>query len=140
MEKVRCAHCGSRFVPNPRIKNQRYCGTFECQRARKASWQRQKLATDSDYQANKRDSQRAWRSRNLRYWQNWRAHHPEYVERNRMLQQQRRRQYRSRVAKMDASEPVCEIKTGSYYILPDHVGMVAKMDASAQKVRLILMT
>ena len=90
MNKVRCAHCGSRFVPNPRIRNQRYCGRIECQRARKSSWQRRKLATDPDYQANKQDSQRAWRIRNPGYWQNWRLRHPEYVERNRMLQQERR--------------------------------------------------
>ena len=65
--------------------------------------------------------------------------HPEYVERNRMLQQERRGRYKREVAKMDASEPLSEIKTGSYYILPERVGMVAKMDASALKVRLILM-
>jgi hypothetical protein len=140
MEKVRCAHCGSRFVPNPRIKNQRYCAKIECQRARKASWQRQKLTIDADYQANKRDSQRAWQSRNPGYWQSWRSRHPEYVERNRILRKQRRDRHRSEVAKMDASEALLEIKTGSYYIVPDHDGMVAKMDASAKKVRLILMT
>ncbi|MGA2223262.1 MAG: hypothetical protein ABSH41_02320 [Syntrophobacteraceae bacterium] len=104
MEKAQCAHCGSRFVPNPHIKNQRYWSKVECQRARKAAWQRQKLATDPDYQANKQDSQRAWRNRNPRYWQNWRVCHPGYVERNRILQKQRRGRYRSEVAKMDASE------------------------------------
>jgi hypothetical protein len=140
MEKVRCAHCCSRFVPNPRIKNQRYCTKVECQRARKASWQRQKLATDADYQANKRDSQRAWHIRNPGYWRDWRARHPEYAERNRILQKQRRSRHKSEVAKMDASEPLSEIKTGSYYILPECMEVVAKMDASARKVRLILMT
>lgn len=140
MQKVRCAHCGSRFVPDARIKNQRYCGKLQCQRARKTSWQRQKLATDPDYQANKLDSQRAWLSRNPKYWQNWRARHPGYVERNRMGQENRRRRYRSRVAKMDALEAFSGIKTGSYYIMPDCDEMVAKMDASAKKVRLILMT
>ena len=140
MQKVRCAHCGSGFVPDPRIKNQRYCGKLECQRARKASWQRQKLAADPDYQANKVDSQRAWLSRNPRYWQNWRARRPEYVERNRIGQENRRNRYKGRVAKMDALEPFSEIKTGSYFIMPDCGEMVAKMDASARKVRLILMT
>ena len=140
MHKVRCAHCGCRFVPNPRIKNQRYCGTLRCQRARKTSWQRKKLAADPDYQADKRDSQRAWSSRNPGYWQNWRARNPEYVERNRMGQESRRNRDRNRVAKMDASEPFSVIKTGSYYILPDSDELVAKMDASAKKVRLILMT
>jgi hypothetical protein len=140
MDKVRCAHCGSRFVPNPRIKNQRYCAMAQCQRARKASWQRQKLGTDVDYQANKRDSQRAWRIRNPGYWRNWRSRHPEYVERNRILRRQRGSRYKSEVAKMDASEPLSVIETGSYYLLPERMGMVAKMDASARKVRLILMT
>ena len=139
MNKVRCAHCGSRFVPNPRIRNQRYCGRIECQRARKTSWQRRKLATDPDYQANKQDSQRAWRIRNPEYWQKWRSRHPEYVERNRMLLRERRGRYKREVAKMDASEPLSGIKTGSYYVVPESVGMVAKMDASALKVRLILM-
>jgi len=99
MEKIQCTHCRSRLVPNPHMKNQRYCSKIECQRARKASWQRQKLATDPDYQANKRESQSAWRGRNPGYWRNWRARHPEYVQRNRIRQQDRR----SRVAKMDAS-------------------------------------
>lgn len=138
MNKVRCAHCGCRFVPNPRIKNQRYCGSIQCQRARKTSWQRQKLATDPDYQANKKEGQRAWRISNPEYWQNWRLGHPEYVQRNRMLQQKRR--HRRAVAKMDALKHLLEVETGSYYILPGHEGMVAKMDASALKVRLILMT
>jgi hypothetical protein len=39
---------------------------------------------------------------------------------------------------MDALKHLLEIKTGNYYILPEHEGMVAKMDASALKVRLIL--
>jgi len=140
MQKERCAHCGSRFVPDPRIKNQRYCGKLQCQRARKTSWQRQKLAADPDYQADKRDSQRAWLSRNPGYWQNWRARHPGYVERNRIGQENRRNRCKNRVAKMDALDPFSGIKTGSYYIIPDSDEIVAKMDASAKKVRLILMT
>ena len=139
MNKVRCAHCGSRFVPNPRIRNQRYCGKIECQRARKTSWQRQKLATDPDYQANKQDSQRAWRieTRVLAKLEvtasgvcGTQPHTPERPQ----------SPAQSEVAKMDASEPLSEIKTGSYYVVPENVGMVAKMDASAPKVRLILMT
>lgn len=50
--------------PQPSIKNQHCCGKVECQRARKAAWQRQRLATDPDYQADKRDSQKAWLDRN----------------------------------------------------------------------------
>jgi hypothetical protein len=140
MRKLRCAHCRCRFVANPRVKNQRYCKKIECQRARKTLWQRQKLATDSDYQADKLDCQRAWRSRNPSYWKDWRAGHLKYVERNRMLQKERRDRCKNSVAKMDAIEPFSSIKTGNYYLVPDLAESVAKMDASAQKVRLILMT
>ncbi len=138
MNKVRCAHCGCRFVPNQRIKNQRYCRKIECQRARKRLWQRQKLASDPDYQANKLDSQKAWRSLNSFYWKNWRARHPKYVERNRILQKSRRIRHRSEVAKMDALRTLSGIKTGSYYLVPGHLKSVAKMDVSVLKVRLIL--
>jgi len=137
MDKVRCAHCRCLFVPNHRSKNQRYCSKKECQRARKSSWQRQKLATDPDYKANQRECQKVWCSRNPNYWQRWRARHPEYGDRNRVLQKVRRSRRRRRVAKMDASELNSKIKTGTYYLIPDTVGAVAKMDASAQKVLLI---
>ena len=140
MRKRRCAHCGCRFAPDPRVKNQRYCGKIECQRARKSLWQRQKLAKDPDYQADKLDAQRAWRSRNPLYWKRWRRRHPEYVERNRMLQKDRRRRYKNSVAKMDALRLLSGVKTGSYYLVPESGQQIAKMDVSAQKVRLILMT
>ena len=137
--RVRCACCRSWFVPDPRVKNQRFCSKKECQRARKTLWQRQKLANDSDYQADKLDCQRAWRNGNPSYWKNWRAGHPEYVERNRKLQEERRGRGKNSVAKMDATGPLSSIKTGDYYIVPDLSDCVAKMDASARKVRLILM-
>ncbi len=140
MKRVRCANCRSWFVPNPRVNNQRYCRKIECQRARKTCWQRQKLATDPDYQANKRDCQKAWRTRNPSYWTNWRAGHPKYVETNRTLQKKRRDRCKKNVAKMDAIEPLSSIKTGDYFLVPRLAETVAKMDASAQKVRLILMT
>ena len=140
MRKRRCAHCGCRFAPDLRVKNQRYCGKIECQRARKSLWQRQKLAKDPDYQANKLDCQKAWRTRSPSYWKDWRARHPKYVERNRILQKSRRIRHKNKVAKMDALGPLSGIKTGSYYLVPGHFESVAKMDASAQKVRLILMT
>lgn len=57
-----------------------------------------------------------------------------------MLQKERRDRCKNSVAKMDAIEPFSSIKTGNYYLVPDLAESVAKMDASAQKVRLILMT
>jgi class 3 adenylate cyclase len=81
------------------VKNQQYCGKKECQRARKRSWQKEKIATDPDYRANQRECNKAWRGRNPDYWRHYRKNHPRYVEKNRLLQKARRRR---RVVKMDA--------------------------------------
>ena len=49
MSKVRCAHCGCRFIPNPRIKNQRYCGSIQCQRARNTGFHRNDQLSSDTY-------------------------------------------------------------------------------------------
>ena len=140
MEAICCAHCQQFFVPNPRIKNQRYCSHAACQRARKTLWQKQKLKADSDYKTNQQDCQKQWRENHPDYWRNWRAEHPKYTERNRIQQQERNRQRTFKIAKMDASKTENFIKSGCYFIIPESFGsaIIAKMDASVQKVRLIL--
>ncbi|NLI31809.1 MAG: hypothetical protein GX422_03355 [Deltaproteobacteria bacterium] len=55
---IQCAHCGCRFEPNPRVKNQSCCSQKDCQRARKRKWRKAKLVSDPDYKANQRDCQR----------------------------------------------------------------------------------
>jgi len=67
MEEVSCCHCGGYFTPDPRQKNPRHCRKLECQRARKAAWQREKIRGDPDYRANQK-----------RCWQDWRKEHPDY--------------------------------------------------------------
>jgi hypothetical protein len=135
MKQSRCAHCDCLFDPNPRVKNQRYCSKKECQRARKSSWQKQKLTTDPDYKANQADAQKTWRDKNPDYWRKYRECHPKYAERN--CDQQRERRRGGGIAKMDASEVDLPVESGTYYISPES-SAVAKMDASARKVRLIL--
>ena len=132
---IRCSHCGRSVRWNPRLREQRYCGDRRCQRARKTVWQRQKMATDADYQANQRDCQRRWRARNRDYWHHYRSRHPGYLERNRLLQRLRNRKHRllEGIAKMDAFRFLSPRKAKTYYLIPQ----VAKMDALAQKVLLI---
>lgn len=132
---IRCAHCRRLFRPNPRVKNQRYCSEKSCQRTRKNRWQREKMATDADYQANQRHCLKSWRKRNRHYWRQYRSRHPEAVERNRLAQRlrNRRRGLFQRIAKMDASKQLYSEKAKSYYLIPQ----IAKMDALAQKVLLI---
>ncbi|MBS4067319.1 MAG: hypothetical protein KGZ62_01815 [Sulfurimonas sp.] len=138
MERKRCAHCGCPLDLNGRTKNQSYCGNKECQRARKRLWQKQKRATDPDYKANQKECQKAWVEKNPDYWRNYRKEHPEYVERNRLLQKVRRSKQSAGVAKMDASASDSSVGSGSYWLIPERG--VAKMDASIRKVHLVPVT
>jgi hypothetical protein len=134
MDRKRCRHCQSFFLPNPRIKNQRYCSRPACQQARKTSWQRNKMRHDPDYQADHRDAQKSWIKHHPDYWKNYRTQHPAYVQTNRRKQKKRDRKRRwKNLAKMDALRPFSFIKSGTYFIAPD----LAKMDALAQKIFII---
>ena len=129
---IPCAHCGCLFAPDPRVKNQRYCSDKDCQRARKRKWQKEKLATDVDYKGNQRACQIDWHRRHPGYYGEYRRDHPDYRERNNLLQCCRNAKTRV-IAKMDESEPAPVNKPGAFYLLP----LIAKMDASPQKVLLI---
>ena len=134
MNQNRCRHCHTIFLPNPRIKNQRYCNRPECQRARKAHWQKQKIRQDPDYQENHHDAQMNWLKRNPGYWKTYRAEHPSYVETNRLKQKTRDQKRRlAHLAKLDALTPHPFVKPGSYFLIPD----LAKMDTFAQKIFII---
>jgi len=136
--KIRCAHCGRLFAPNVHVKNQRYCHQVVCQRARKNLWQRQKMASDPDYQANQRECWRSWYKRHPGYWRQYRRRHAAYCQRNRLLQRVRDQKRRVKdLAKMDASKPSLFVKPGTYYLIPQRDRLLAKMDVSAQKVFVI---
>jgi len=131
---IRCAHCRRFFHPDPRVKNQRFCGSAACQRARKTPWQRQKMATDPDYKENQRVCRKEWQKRHPHYWRSYRSRSPEYFRRNRLLQRVRDRTRSIKgLAKMDASRPFSLVKPGAYYLIPH----LATMDALAQKVLVI---
>ena len=138
---IRCAHCRCRFLPDPRVKRQQFCSAKPCQRARKAQWQRTKLAMDPDYQANQRDSQRRWQQQHPQYWQQYRHQHVAYRTRNRLLQQHRDRKRRAHpLAKMDVIEPVTSIQPGIYHLIPAVGKHLAKMDVLSQKCHVIPIT
>jgi len=128
---IRCANscCRRHFLPNPRVKDQQYCNRTECQRVRRRLWQKEKMASDPDYQANQRDCQKRWRKQNPDYWRQYRMNNPLYVERNRLLQRKRDRKRRlDNLAKMDALKRVSLLESGTYYIIPEGADL-AKMDA-----------
>lgn len=104
-QKIRCANrnCRRLFLPNPRVKNHQFCDREGCQRMRKNFWQRQKMKDDPEYQKDQQESQQCWVEQNHDYWRKYRGQHPEYVERNRRLQNERDKKRRSGIlAKMDS--------------------------------------
>jgi hypothetical protein len=132
--KIQCVNCGRLVDGNPRIKNQQYCNEKDCQRARKLKWQKEKLASDPDYQANQRASQIDWHKRNPDFYKEYRRKHPDYRRRNTLFQRCRKARACA-IATMDALEPDPAYKPRVFCLFP----LVATMDASAQKVLLFSM-
>ena len=135
MEQIQCIYCGDFFDPSPRHKNRPACKNPECQRAKKAAWQRHKMHTDPDYRLNQKLSQKQWAMANPGYWREYRRNNPEKAERNRLLQAIRNRKVRSSpsdakmdasvIAKMDASKFDNFEILGQFWLIP----VIAKMDA-----------
>ncbi len=134
MESVPCAGCSTFFVP--RNKCQMFCSEPDCQRVRKALWQKQKLATDPEYKEEQRLAQNKWLQNNPAYWKDYRSGHPEQADRNRSLQKIRNMKNRQDqtvcklsktigIAKMDARKHREYNLSGEYWLVPT----VAKMDA-----------
>ncbi len=135
MGKQRCAGCGERFDARRNVLQQRFCSKPECQRARRARWQREKMAQDADYRANQAEAGRRWRERHPQYWREYRRAHPEYTARNRARQRHRNRRQRgpsggpSAIAKMDAYTHPTAVHSGTYRLIPVAGPGVANMDA-----------
>ena len=47
-----CKACGTAFQPHPKVQNQTYCSSPECQRERRRRWQQKKRRDDADYRDN----------------------------------------------------------------------------------------
>lgn len=125
--EVICSGCGRIFARSPRHPDQSYCSRPECQRIRKARWQKEKMASDVHYRLNQKTSQEEWVRRNPGYWKRYRQSKPEQAGRNRLMQMIRNRRKRSPglIAKMDASETRKILPVGQFYLVP----LIAKMDS-----------
>ncbi|MEN8130568.1 MAG: hypothetical protein ABFS45_10330 [Pseudomonadota bacterium] len=129
MENNLCIACRQSFQPRPQVPDQSYCSAPDCQRERRKQWHRQKLQTDPDYQNNQARAQKAWMRRNPNYWRKYRESHPEYVERNRVLQRERNAKVaRQSIAKMDVSIPSTLLPSGIYHLSLVTDVEIAKMD------------
>ena len=145
MAKRRCAACGCLFEPRRNVPHQCYCSKRECQRTRRRCWQRQKLKTDADYQANQAAAQRRWRERHPDYWRQYRQRHPDSTARNRERQRERNRRRRLAatgpsppgIANMDAYAAQMPLRSGTYRLVPVPIPGIAKMDAYMVKMQVI---
>lgn len=138
-QKIRCANpnCRRPFVPDPRVKNHRYCSRKECRRLRKRRWQSEKMKTDPDYRKNQQESHQCWIEQNRDYYRRYRAKNPQYVTRNRLLQKLRDQKRRDRsLAKMDTSKSLYPVIPGYYHLIPAK-GDLAKMDSISPQYLLI---
>ena len=143
-----CVGCGRLFLPNPRVKRQRYCSNPACQQARRRQWQKQKLEEDEDYRRNKADAQKRWCEGHPGYWRSYRKKHPEYVRRNRELQR-RRNQRREKslerksdtaermIAKMYELNPSNKLTSGVFRLISVDPEEIAKMDELNIRVAII---
>jgi hypothetical protein len=127
MESVPCVACSTFFIP--RNKLQIFCSTQGCQHARKALWQKNKLATDPEYKKGQRLAQEKWLQNKPGYWKEYRRRHPEQAKRNRSLQKIRNMRKNPSlktigIAKMDARDRSKISLSGQYWLVP----IIAKMD------------
>jgi len=132
-----CKNCGKEKPANIRLKGaQEYCGDPDCQRARKAAWQRAKKAKDGDYRYRQEQCAKNWRENKPahKYQNQYRQNHPGYVAKNREQQRVRNQKRRDqagqqKIVKMDALQNQPE-KTMAY-IMTQY-----KMDASKKIVKM----
>ena len=132
-----CKNCGKEVPANIRLKGtQEYCSDPVCQRARKAVWQRAKLARDADYRVRQKQCVKSWQKNKPahKYQDQYRQDHPGYVAKNREQQrirnQKRRQKIRQqKIVKMDALQIQPE-KT------KDYIMTQYKMDASKKIVKM----
>lgn len=126
MDPIICPSCDTFFTP--RNKLQTYCSKSVCQRARKALWQKQKLATDPEYKKDQHLSQQKWLSANPDYCRNYRQKNKEKADRNRVLQKIRNYKVQLAktigIAKMDAMKSSNQSLLGQFWLVPT----IAKMD------------
>ena len=146
-----CEHCKLPFKRYRNREDQRYCGKPDCQKARKARWQREKMKKDPQYKADQKQAQKDWCQKTPGYWKRYRGNHPEAKSNNRVRQSIRNLRRRSKkqvqkalkkgkrdaaiklIAKMDALERNNDKDCSQFWLVP----VIAKMDALKVSIHVI---
>lgn len=103
MAMKHCEICGERFTPDARTRGfQKTCAQASCRRARKRRADQAWRAKNPGYSAGRAGKTRTWARGYPDYWRQYRAAHPDYVERNRKQSRERIRRSRLVFAKQDA--------------------------------------
>jgi hypothetical protein len=89
-----CAICHKPFSRSRFHPGQKVCSQKSCQQQRRQQTRKQQLLTDLEYRKTCLNSAKNWRAAHPRYWREYRATHPQSVERNRRQQQSRDLHYR----------------------------------------------
>jgi hypothetical protein len=133
MSERRCYYCGQEFQPSRCHPEQAVCSQFTCQRRRRADNRKQKLIADPEYRDVCRESARKWRADHPRYWQQYRAKHPQSLERNRRGQRQRdRRQLLLHLANNNSALDLKSSVAGVWLLGPDADDLANNNLATAQ--------
>ena len=88
---ITCLHCCKSVPSNPRIKKQKYCSSRLCQNTRRRSSGKKGSSSPSESRLLRKARNKRWRDTRPghEYQKQYRANHPEYVNRNRELQKER---------------------------------------------------
>ena len=141
-----CQHCHRLFKKNPRLKGeQHYCGSRECQQARKNKWEGEKLKSDTHYKARRLANREQWYSRypGDKYQSVYRQCHPEYVVGNREKQRKRGKTLAgnasgSKIVNPDTLPSESLVLCGLYVLSPcknADTGKIVKPDAFIVELR-----
>ena len=110
-----CKACGKAFQSHPKVPNQTYCSSPECQRERRRRWLEEKRQFDADYQGNEPQKIEQWRNE-----------HPDYANRNRNLQQTRNQRSRNpMIANVYELPELSPLASGRYRLIPVIADVIA---------------
>lgn len=140
--KCQCKHCHKHFNKRPQNPNQKYCSEPACQKARRRTWQKEKMQTDPQYRENQRDTGRRWRENNPDYQREYRERNQEYTERNRVQQRVRNQRNTKQsalesIVNMDASNSNNRVSPGRYELRRVVHGEIVNMDVSMVEINVI---
>jgi hypothetical protein len=138
-----CQKCDNTYPRNPRIKNQKYCSSPDCQQARKNAWGKKAYNTSKSHRDKRLQSQkRCYKNRPGHVYQdNYRKSHPEYVVRNRERQQERNKKRQNDQASMIVNTDALSLQPnidGAYALIKvTKEGKIVNTDALMVQLRVM---